>query len=276
MKDNSTPDIREFSRTARRNILNALGISGEDPDRPERPGHFHDEVGSRMQGTFTFELIEADTGEVVQQVEQNTVVNEGENEILRWLAGLPRSTTGITFSGDGTTTDFQLPYPYFPIETVDSVTVGGNSQSAPADYAMDYWNGLLQFDSAPSSGTDNISVDVSYVQHPFRWLAVGTDGTSVSESDTSLGAEDTRIDLDPNTNGGEYTRDGSAVEITGTWLFGTGQANVSIAEAALSGMPSSAGASKTSDDTILNRTVVDPTIDKTSSQELKVTWTLSM
>jgi len=273
---NDTPDITEFGRTARRNILNALGISGEDPDPPDRPGHFHDEVGSQMQGTFTFELIEVDTGEVVQQVEANTVVDEGENEILRWLAGLPQSTTGITFSGDGSTTDFQLPYPYYPVYSVDSVTVGGTSQSAPADYAMDYWNGVLQFDSAPASGTDNISVDVSYVQHPFRWLAVGTDGTSVSDGDTSLGSEATRIDLDPNTNSGEYTRDGNAVEITGTWLFGTSQANVSIAEAALFGMPSSAGASGTSEDTMLNRTVVSPTIDKSSSQELKVTWTLSM
>jgi len=233
-------------------------------------------VGSQMQGTFEFTLIDAETGETVQQREVNTVVDEGENEILRWLGGLPKSTTGITFSGDGSTTEFQLPHPYFPIETVQDVSVGGSSQTEGTDYAMDYWDGRLIFSSAPASGTDNISVDVDYVQHPFQWLAVGTDGTSVTDADTSLGSESTRIDLDPNTNSGEYTRDGSAVEITGTWLFGTGQANVSIAEAALFGMPSSAAASGSADDTMLNRTVVSPTIDKTSSQELKVTWTLSM
>lgn len=270
MKD--IPDIREYSRTDLMNILGSLGRKAPDPIT----GHFRDEVGQRMRGTYEFTLIDAETGEVVQRVETNTVVDEGENEILRWIAGLPKSTTGITFDGDGSQTDFQLSHPYFPIESVDAVSVGGSSQSAPADYAMDYWNGLLQFDSAPGSGTDNVSVDVSYVQHPFRWLAVGTDGTSVSNGDTSLGSEDTRVDLDSNTNSGEYTRDGSAVSITGTWLLGTSQANVSIAEAALFGMPSSAGASGTSDDTMLNRTVVSPTIDKSSTQELQVTWTLSM
>jgi hypothetical protein len=229
-----------------------------------------------MQGTFTFELVEADTGRVVQQREANTVVNDGENEILRWLGGLPRTQSGINFSGDGSTTVFQLPSPYYPVERIYNVTVDGTGQSEHADYSLDYWNGDLHFDTAPISGTDNISVDVDYVQHPFRWLAVGTDGTSVSASDSSLGSEAERIELDPNTNGGEYTRDPSAVEITGTWLFGTGEANVNIAEAALFGMPDSAGASGTGEDTMLNRTVVSPTIDKSSSQELKVTWTLSM
>jgi len=264
------PDIREFELADAKNILNQITGRASDLVR----GAFRDEV--KPKGQFTFELIDAETGDIEERQVHNLVVDEGENEILRWLAGLPRSTTGITFSGDGSTTDFQLPDPYYPVETVQSVTVGGTSQSAPADYAMDYWDGVLKFDSAPASGTDNISVDVDYVQHPYRWLAVGTDGTAVSDSDTSLGTEDTRIELDTNTNSGEYTRDGSAVEITGTWLCGTSEANVSIAEAALFGMPSSAGASGTSEDTTLNRTVVSPTIDKTSSQELKVTWTLSM
>ena len=264
------PPIREFSGTDLANILTSITGRASDLVR----GRFKDQIGFR--GTYTFELIDPSTGDVVQQVEQNTVVDEGENEILRWLAGLPKSTTGITFSGDGSTTEFQLPYPYFPIETVQDVSVGGTSQTEGTDYAMDYWDGRLIFSSAPASGTDNISVDVDYVQHPFRWLAVGTDGTSVSAGDTSLGTESARTELDPNTNSGEYTRDGSAVEITGTWLFGTSEANVSIAEAGLFGMPSSAGASGTSDDTMLNRTVISPTIDKSSSQELKVTWTLSM
>jgi len=264
------PSIREYSITDAKNILHAITGRASDVVR----GGFHDELNPR--GTYEFTLIDSETGDVVQQVEQNTVVDEGENDILRWISGRAESTTGITFSGDGSTTDFQLPYPYYPIKSVDSVTVGGTAQSAPADFAMDYWNGLLQFDSAPASGTDNISVDVSYVPHPFRWLAVGTDGTSVSDGDTSLGAEDTRIGLDPNTNSGEYTRDGSAVSITGTWLFGTSEANVSIAEAGLFHLPGSAAASGSADDTMLNRTVVSPTIDKTSSQELQVTWTLSM
>jgi hypothetical protein len=208
MKDNSTPDITEFSRTARRNILNALGISGKDPDQ-ERPANLQDRLAKEMQGTFTFELIEADTGEVVQQVEQNTVVNEGENSVLNWIAGNDPRNTGVTYDG-------------------------------------------------------------------WRYLAVGTDNTSVTDSDTSLGSESSRVDLDPNTNSGEYSIDTGAVEITGTWLFGTSEANVDIAEAALFYVPPGDATVGTSDDYMLNRTVVSPAISKSSSQELKVTWTLSM
>lgn len=200
------PSIREYSRTARRNILNALGISGDDPDHP---GHFHDKIGQQMEGTFTFELIDAATGEVVQQVETNTVVDEGENSVLNWVAGNAVRNTNVTYDG-------------------------------------------------------------------WRYLAVGTDGTSVSDSDTSLGSEDTRIDLDPNTNSGEYTTDTSAVSITGTWLFGTGEANVDIAEAGLFYVPPGDASQGSASDYMLNRTVVSPVISKSSSQELKVTWTLSM
>lgn len=264
------PDIREVNLADAKNILDQITGRASDLVR----GAFRDEV--KPKGQFTFELIDADTGDIEQREVLNTVVDEGENEILRWLAGLPRSQTGILFSGDGATTQFQIPYPYFPIETVVDVSIGGTSQTEGTDYWIDYWNGVLNFSTAPASGTDNINVDVDYVQHPFRWLAVGTDGTAVSASDTSLGTESERIELDSTTNGGEYTHDSAAVEVTGTWLFGTGQANVSIAEAGLFGMPDTAGASGTADDTMLNRTVVSPTIDKTSSQELKVTWTLSM
>lgn len=268
-------DITEFSRTERKNIRNALGIEEDDDPGEPRAGHFLDQID--LHGTFTFTLIDAETGVIDQQVEVNTVVDDGELEILRWLAGLPRGPVTQTFSGDGSTTQFQIPYPYYPVEDISNVTVGGTAQSESAtDFALDYWNGVIYFETAPASGTDNISMDLEYMQHPFRWLAVGTDGTAVSESQTGLLAEASRIELDPNTNSGEYTLDATAVEITGTWLFGTGQANVDIAEAGLFGMPSSAAAAGTSEDTMLNRTVVSPVISKTSSQELKVSWTLSM
>lgn len=273
MNGNDKPDITEFNSTERKHIREALG---DTPDPEPAPGQFREQVGDQMEGTFQFELIEAATGNVEQQVEVNTVVDEGEVEVLRWIGGLGRSKTGITFSGDGSTKNFQLPPPYHPVKNIDGVTVDGNSQTEGPDYYMDYWEGTISFSTAPSSGTDNISVDVTHVMHPFRWLAVGTDGTSVSDSDTSLGSESERIELDPNTNGGNYTLDSSAVEITGTWLFGTSEANVSIAEAGLFGMAETAAASGSADDRMLNRTVVSPTIDKTSSQELKVTWTLSM
>jgi len=198
-----TPDIREIELVDAKNIL--AQITGRASDQIR--GMFRDEV--KPKGTFTFELIDAETGEVQQREVLNTVVDEGENEILNWIAGNAITNSGITYDG-------------------------------------------------------------------FRYLAVGTDGTAVSNSDTSLGSESTRIDLDPNTNSGEYTIDTGAVEITGTWLFGTGEANVSIAEAGLFYTPPGDASVGSSDDIMLNRTVVSPTIDKNSSQELKVTWTLSM
>jgi hypothetical protein len=161
------------------------------------------------RGRYTFELLDPDTGVVETRHLQNLVVDEGENEILNWIAGNPVTNSNITYDG-------------------------------------------------------------------FRYLAVGTDGSSVADSDTSLGSEDTRIDMDPNTNSGEYQLDQGSVEITGTWLFDTSEANVSIAEAGLFYTPPGESSVGTADDVMLNRTVVSPTIDKTSSQELKVTWTLSM
>jgi len=203
MTEEDTPDIREIELADAKNIL--AQITGRASDQIR--GLFRDEV--KPKGQFTFELIDADTGDIEERQVLNAVVDEGENEILNWLAGNAITNSNITYDG-------------------------------------------------------------------FRYLAVGTDGTAVSDSDTSLGSESSRIDMDPNTNSGEYQIDTASVEITGTWLFGTGQANVDIAEAGLFYTPPGDASVGTSDDIMLNRTVVSPVISKTSSQELKVTWTLSM
>jgi len=193
-------------------------------------------------------------------------VDEGENALLQFIGGLTDNRTQ-TLSVDGSQTNFTLPYPYKPVENVVSVTDGGTTLTEHTDFSVDYSEAEVVFDSAPANG-NTVEVEVDYYTHPWLWLEVGTDGTAVSEDDTSLGSGDTRIGLDS----GYYTRDESAVSITGQWTFGTGQANVSIAEAGLFNTPPSAAANGD----ILNRTVVSPTIDKSSSQELQVTWTLSM
>jgi hypothetical protein len=100
----------------------------------------------------------------------------------------------------------------------------------------------------------------------YVYLAVGTDGTSVTDSDSALGTEVERIALDDGNN--EYTHDAGAVEISGEWTFSESQANSSLAEAGLF--------SASSGGTMLNRTVISPTIDKSSSQKLRITWTLNM
>lgn len=201
--NDETPDIRELELADAKNILDQITGRASDLVR----GAFRDEV--KPKGTFTFELIDPDTGEVQQREVLNTVVDVGENEILNWIAGNDITNGNITYDG-------------------------------------------------------------------FRYLAVGTDGTSVEDSDTELGSESERIDMDSDTNSGEYEIDTGSVEITGTWLFQESEANVDIAEAALFYTPPGDGTVGTSDDIMLNRTVVSPVISKTSSQELKVTWTLSM
>lgn len=255
--------MRELTPTALRNALDALGGDHDGPLAGLR-----DTVGGSGQwtGQFTFELRDAVTGDVQRREEYNTTVDVGENALLQFLGGITDSRTA-TFSGDGSTTEFNIPEPDHPIREVQSVTVGGTSQDPGTDYAVDYFDGTLYFGTAPSNGTDNIEIQFTYYPAPFEWLAVGTDGTSVTEGDTSLGAEDTRIALDS----GYYTQDESAVEITGQWTFGQNDANVSIAEAALFNVSGNEGSG-----TMLNRTVVSPTIDKSYSQELIVTWTLSM
>lgn len=260
---------RELSPTAVRNVLDSLQNKRKDLQEQARDG-FHDVVGgnSQWKGEFTFTLIDAETGEVEQRTSLNQTVDEGENALLQFVGGITDSQT-VTFSGDGSTTQFDIPHPYHPIREVQDVRVGGTSQSVPADYAVDYFDGTLYFDTAPASGTDNVAIDLTHYGYPWEWLEVGNDGTAVSESDTNLlGTSTTRIGLDS----GYYTRDEAAVEITGQWTFGTNQANFSIAEAGLFNVPPSAGVNGD----MLNRTVISPTIDKTSSQELQVTWTLSM
>ena len=233
------------------------------------------ETSVSLRGTFTFRLKDPD-GSVVEQRELNSLVDVGRLQILRVLGDLPEEQTGITFSGDGSTTVFNLNPPYYPVYSISNVTVDGNAQTEHTDFSVDYWNGEIHFDAAPSDSTDNISADVKHIQYPFRWLAVGTDGSAIQDSQDGLLSESERVELDPNTNSGEYSLDTGAVDLTGTWLFAGNQANVTIAEAGLFGMAGSEANADSSEDDMLNRTVVDPAIDKSSGQELEVVWTLSM
>lgn len=263
MKEFDKTDARNVLESLRRRAANRLDPGRDRPDGPLPTEH----IGGELEGTFQFKLINQD-GSVETVQTHNSLVDVGRNALLQYLADISDSVTDYTFSGDGATTQFTLPYPYKPITDVVDVSVGGASQTEHTDYSVDYQTGTIYFDAAPGSGTDNISVDVDYTTHPFRWLGVGTDGTAVADGQTGLLAESTRVDLDS----GFYTRDEGAVEVTGRWTFAEGQANVSIAEAGLFAVPSSAPVGGD----MLNRTVVSPTIDKSSSQSLQVDWTLSM
>ena len=254
--------MKELTPTDLKNALTALtGRTDPDPS-----GALVEDLSGQLEGVFTFTLYGED-GEVLQQQEHNALVDEGRNELLQLITDQPDQNT-YTFSGDGSQQVFDLPYPYQPVHSINDISVGGTSQSWGSDYAVRYETGEIYFSSAPANGTDNISVDFNYSVHPFNFLAVGTDGSSVADGQTSLLSESARTGLDS----GYYTQNESTVQVTGQWTFGTSEANVSIAEAGLFAVPSSAPVTGK----MLNRTVVSPTIDKSSSQSLQVTWTLSM
>lgn len=218
------------------------------------------------RGRYEFILSDPVTGDVHRRHVENTIVDEGKNKLLRFIGDLTDTET-ITFSGDGSTTDFSIPAKNVPVHSITDVRVGGSDQTILTDYAYDTDAETIKFSSAPASGTDNVEVDVTYFVHPFRYLAVGTDSTSVTAGDTSLGSESARTD-----QATAFTHDSGNVEVTGEWNFGTSEANVSIAEAGLFDVPSSASVTGV----MLNRTTVSPTIDKSSSFDLTVKWTLSM
>jgi len=67
------------------------------------------------------------------------------------------TNTTDTFSGDGTTTTFQLTNEYI---FVDSETVTVDNEDI--GYTLNYITGELVFDTAPASGTNNITVNYDY------------------------------------------------------------------------------------------------------------------
>lgn len=93
-------------------------------------------------------------------------------EFLRARITDPNSrhtTTSDTFSGDGSTTDFTLtPTSGHSVQAINSVTVGGSTNSKWEDYYIDLQNQQVIFKSAPTSGTDNITV--SYEEGTTSWI----------------------------------------------------------------------------------------------------------
>ena len=69
------------------------------------------------------------------------------------------TNTTDTFSGDGTTTTYQLNNEYALRES-ETVTVDGEETD---DYTLNYITGELVFDEAPPDGTDNITVEYDYL-----------------------------------------------------------------------------------------------------------------
>jgi hypothetical protein len=62
----------------------------------------------------------------------------------------------MRFSADGESTIFQLPE--YDIDSVDSVTVGGEEQELITDYTVDLTEGTVTFTSPPAEGTNNVEI----------------------------------------------------------------------------------------------------------------------
>lgn len=72
-------------------------------------------------------------------------------------------TTGSeTFSGDGSTLTYTLSNDI--VRNVRTITIGGTAQSFGTDYSVDYnsSSSTITFTSAPTNGSDNISVSYDY------------------------------------------------------------------------------------------------------------------
>jgi predicted secreted protein len=66
-----------------------------------------------------------------------------------------------TFSGDDSTVEFTHANEYV-IPYSETVEVDSTEQTRNKDYTINYITGKITFESAPASGTDNISVDYDY------------------------------------------------------------------------------------------------------------------
>jgi len=253
--------MKGFDLTALRNVVDALG------DEQDSTAALSEQFGGNWKGVFTFTLQDPATGTVVEQVEHNSLVDEGRNAVLRYLGEVTANSGTVNFSGDGSRKIFQLPHPYRPVNDVVSVTVGGASQTEHNDFSVDYTTGEFHFNSAPSDNTDNVAIEVEHMPHPFVWLAIGDDGTSHDSGQSAL-----QNGVNRTGSNTDYPKhDSSAVSLEYRWTFGTGF-STTVREAGIFNAPPTAPV----DGDMFNRTVVSPELSKPADLELIVTWTLSM
>lgn len=87
---------------------------------------------------------------------------DATNEVHGYTsAPVETAVTGETFSGDGTTTTFTLANAFVKPGS-ETVTVGGVAQTRNTDYYITYIDGVIEFATAPATGTNNISVDYTH------------------------------------------------------------------------------------------------------------------
>jgi len=93
---------------------------------------------------------------------------------LRRFSGDFKTLTRDVFDGDGTTVAFRTTHRPI-IEGSNNVTVkiGSSVKAEGTDFTLDRDTGLLEFTTAPASGSDNVTIDYYYFNmHDTEWIEI--------------------------------------------------------------------------------------------------------
>ena len=134
-----------------------------------------------------------------------------------------------TFSGDNSTTDFTLTQ--YPLMYIDSVTVGSTNNRLLRDYKIDFGTskiaGKIKFTTAPTTGSDNITVVYRYGSN---WVYPGSPHTTaemprvgirqIGGGEKSGGVGDLVVFLNPVFKFGVWVRVGKSYTISGETYTG--------------------------------------------------------
>lgn len=176
-----------------------------------------DAVSPLPNNTLLVDTDLANYGDLLIEEDSSQVINRVFAKGFKTISGAPIT---VYFSGDGTTTNFRLPFePARPASSYMTVTAGNTGYTIKNDITdgrpenpqtgtnvyVNYSSQNLRFDVAPASGANNIKVSFNYAYQPVYMAEdpaaqkimrsrEGTDGIyEFAVSDPNLGASDTSL-----------------------------------------------------------------------------------
>ena len=125
-------------------------------------------AGAKYLSSWLFDVSSSRKIAVWVSVKQLNTPSTGDVKIklLNDTEKVQSIVTSENFTGDGTTTTFQLSRGWV-VENSETVTVNGATQTRDTDYTINYETGEITFTTAPSSGA---SIVVSYAYIPVENL----------------------------------------------------------------------------------------------------------
>jgi len=125
-------------------------------------------AGTKYLSSWLFDVSSSRKIAVWVSVKQLNTPSTGDVKIklLNDTEKVQSIVTSENFTGDGTTTTFQLSRGWV-VENSETVTVNGATQTRDTDYTINYETGEITFTTAPSSGA---SIVVSYAYIPVENL----------------------------------------------------------------------------------------------------------